>query len=212
MPHINAKYVLWLYFEGNDLDGLSEELNIKTFKKYLDDDNFSQNLFFRQKEINEKNNELMQDVHARWEKNQNFVNVDDDKEFVKFIKLYNLRKIIFSPYSFLQEQKANSIKEFEEILKKSKNFTNENDAELIFVYLPSFNRYKQFFYDNHYSKVLQIINKHQIPIIDVHEKLFQNHKDPLSLFPFKQRGHYNVEGFKLVSETIYNEIDKINSN
>ncbi len=46
LPHINTKYVLWLYFEGNDLDGLSKELQIETFKKYLDDENYSQNLFF----------------------------------------------------------------------------------------------------------------------------------------------------------------------
>ncbi len=165
--------------------------------------------FFRQDQINIKNKELMNEVHKTWKKSQNFGNVDDDKEIFKFIKLYNLRKIIFSPYDFLQEQKGESIDVFEEILKKSKDFSYKHGAELIFVYLPSFNRYKQLFYDNSYSKVLNIIKKNQIPIIDVHDKLFRVHKDPLSLFPFKQRGHYNVEGFRLVSETIFDEIQKI---
>ena len=41
-----------------------------------------------------------------------------------------------------------------------------------------------------------------IPLIDIHEKAFKSHDDPLSLFPFRENGHYNKYGYKLVAETI----------
>ena len=48
-----------------------------------------------------------------------------------------------------------------------------------------------------------------IPLIDIHKKLFEKHNDPLSLFPFRKHGHYNELGYQLVSETIFNQIKEL---
>ena len=42
--------IFWLYYEGNDLKNLKSEYQNETLKKYLDDD-FSQKLVSKQKEI-----------------------------------------------------------------------------------------------------------------------------------------------------------------
>ena len=44
---------MWLYFERNDLDDLKSEKSNLTFMKYLNE-GFSQELYSKQKEIDEK--------------------------------------------------------------------------------------------------------------------------------------------------------------
>jgi len=54
--------------------------------------------------------------------------------------------------------------------------------------------------------VLELVNKINIPIIDMHKEVFDKHKDPLSLFPFREFGHYNAEEYNLVAEAISNRL------
>ena len=50
----NTKNVIWLYYEDNDLEDLEYELSIDLLKKYILEDNFSQNLITKQNEIDEQ--------------------------------------------------------------------------------------------------------------------------------------------------------------
>ena len=53
-------------------------------------------------------------------------------------------------------------------------------------------------------KVIQgLLEDLEIPFIDLNEELFQKHKDPLSLYPFRLYGHFNELGYKTVSEIIF---------
>jgi len=36
--------------------------------------------------------------------------------------------------------------------------------------------------------------------------VFEKENNPLNLFPFKLYGHYTVEGYKKIAETIYDNI------
>ena len=90
----------------------------------------------------------------------------------------------------------------------TKKLTNENNSELYFVYLPSYSRYKTKNSDTNYKQVIKIVNDLDIPIIDIHKKVFKRIEDPLSLFPFKLYGHYNVEGYRRVAETIFEYTQK----
>ena len=78
----NTKIVLWFYFENNDLEDLNNELKSSILQKYLKDLNYSQNLKFKQDQINEK---VYQKI-----KNQNDLSFD----IVKFIKIYSTRLAI----------------------------------------------------------------------------------------------------------------------
>ena len=61
-------------------------------------------------------------------------------------------------------------------------------------------------YNNHknnYLKIKKIVNKLEIPFIDINREVFKKEKDPLELFPFAiSFGHYTVEGYKKVAENI----------
>ena len=73
---------------------------------------------------------------------------------------------------------------------------------MYFVYLPDFDRYLTG--DEHPNRdfVMQTVTELDIPIIDIHEEVFDSHPDALSLFPFRVLNHYNAEGYKLVAEAI----------
>tara|TARA_Y100000768_G_C23553898_1_gene485004 strand:- start:249 stop:443 length:195 start_codon:yes stop_codon:yes gene_type:complete len=46
------------------------------------------------------------------------------------------------------------------------------------------------------------VSKLNIPIINIHKEVFENHLGLLSLFPFRLNSYYNAEGYKLVYEAI----------
>ena len=73
---------------------------------------------------------------------------------------------------------------------------------MYFIYLPSFARYVTGKEDLNHDFVMQTVRELDIPIIDVHSEVFDPHPDPLHLFPFRMMGHYNSEGYKLISEVI----------
>ena len=57
-----------------------------------------------------------------------------------------------------------------------------------------------------YKAVINIVNKLNIPIIDIHKDLLENYADPLSLFPFRTNAHYNELGYRLISEAMVKRI------
>ena len=188
----NVKKVFWLHFEGNDIENLKNELYKKILLNYLNDLNFSQNLKFKQEEINNIHIDLI-DLEEKKLKSSFFNNS------LNFIKIYNLRMSLKrKDYKKLQPQT-----EFNEILELTKKLTNENNSKLYFVYLPEFDRYKPNYDPTNYNLIKNMVNELNIPFIDVHMEVFEKQDNPFKLFPFEQEGHYNIEGYKKISESIY---------
>jgi hypothetical protein len=214
---IKPEIVLWFYFDENDLVNLDKEKTSQILVNYLKT-NFNQNLMNRQDEIDQKVSQFTKKEYQR----QNFI------ELSKNLRLYNLRALLKFDYNdrnslgsdensiFLDESfEQHDTVLFEEILLAADRHVSRLGAELYFVYLPSYFRYKwshnrhdEF---NQYSEVLSIIDKLNIPIIDVHKTVFKNHKDPLSLFPLRLNGHYNSEGYKEIAKTIIAEVESRNN-
>ena len=43
-------------------------------------------------------------------------------------------------------------------------------------------------------------------LIDIHNEVFKKEENPLKLFPFKLPGHYTIEGYRKIAESIFNNI------
>ena len=183
----NTKNVLWLYYGKNDTADLERELNSEILKKYLRDQNFTQNLKEKQNQIDEK---LKSNIKER-EKKSIYIKSD-------FLRLKHVRILIESRYTkpLLQTQ-------FKEILKLTKELSHQNNSNFYFFYLPGYARYKTNYVDNDYQKVKYIVEELAIPFIDIHKEVFEKEKNPLKFFPFEMSGHYNVEGYRKVAEAIY---------
>jgi len=188
----NVKKVLWIYFEGNDLENLERENDENILINYLNDLNFTQNLKLRQNEINNMTINLIESAREK----ERHLFYDD---FIKFVKIYKLRNLILSALSPTIRPQP----EFKKILELTQELTIKNNSTLYFVYLPEFYRYKIKYDNTNYDLVKNIVNELNIPFIDIHKEVFEKEENPLKLFPFELNGHYNVEGYRKVAENIY---------
>jgi hypothetical protein len=211
----NVKKVLWIYYES-DLYGLEKELKYKTLMNYLNDLTFTQNLKTRQNEINDLTIKRIDELieykylryHFKWE------------EFIKFFNTRNLILKTLVPAQVLATDLAPEVSpdkviplmlmEFKKILKLTKDLTNKNNSKLYFVYLPTYSQFNEKYkfihlYDSPEIKesVKDIVNELKIPFIDIAKEVFEKEQNPLKLFPFELHAHYNIEGYKKVSEVIY---------
>ena len=193
IPNVNN--ILWIYFEGNDLNDLQNELGSDLLKKYLENFDFSQNLKNRQKEID---NFAIETISQIKEKNINF-------NIIKFLKIANVRRDITN-YFVKEKKRPLPISEFRKILLLTKKLAEKNSSNLYFVYLPEYARYKSNYDNSNYVMIKNIINDLDIPFIDIHKKVFQKEENPLNLFPFEMFGHFSEEGYKKITEVIYKHV------
>ena len=109
-----------------------------------------------------------------------------------------------------------TIKIFKKIIISSKNLVKQNNAKFYFIYIPTFERYdnKTKIINNYknYVDIIRIIKNLNLPIIDLHKELLVNYKDPLSLYPFRNHGHFTELGYDLVSQTIVEKIYQLENN
>ncbi len=203
----NTKNVLWLYFEGNDLNDLESELNNEILLKYFSDINFSQNLKKKQKIIDLLNNEIIFKSIELEDRiiDQATRNAKLKNKLLKFIRLNETKKI-FSLQTIRHKNKELPVKEFKNIIKNAKKYVETNNSTLHFVYLPQFERYNNKVLNSNYNQIKQIVEELNINFIDIHKGVFLKQKDPLELFPFKMWGHYNENGYKKVSNHIYENL------
>ena len=200
----NVKKILWMYFEDNDLNELKKEFNDEILHNYFNDLNFSQNLRSKQKEIDTMINRTMEkEIYKQGEVEKNLYSKNFKNKLIKLIKIYNTRGVIFKRYKIKSQPKAH--KEFKMLLRLVKDLAVKNNSKLYFVYLPEYNRYLNNYDNSSYHSVKKIITDLEIPFIDIDQEVFKKEQNPLKLFPFKLNGHYNIAGYKKVSEVIYNK-------
>jgi hypothetical protein len=217
------KNVIWIYFEGNDLirnGDLHKEKSSQLLMKYLQSD-FSQNLVNSQSEIDN----ILGDFFASKVKMQEALMLKDTpmmKEGLGYIFIEELLSItkslrlpkIRSYIAFDKKNVNNDTLEitplFLEILSKAKSIVSSWGGQIYFVYLPQIDRYidsdlAHGQYKNR-DKVISSMKDLNIPVIDIHEEVFQKHRDPLSFFPYRVAGHYNALGYAEVAEAIVDGI------
>ncbi len=202
----DVKKVLWIYYEGNDLWNFKNEKNNNILVNYLKNLNFTQNLKNKQKEIDNLAKKKISEIKIAFKKEEK--NIFNNS--VIFLRLDKIRTLLNNSLPknqqqyFLNQKLSNfEINEIKEVFKLSKDLVEKNNSELYFVYLPQYSRYKINYDNKNYKLVKNIINELQIPFIDIHKEVFENEKNPLKLFPFEKSGHYNIEGYRKVSETIF---------
>ena len=233
IKYLKPKRVVWLYYE-NDLHDLDIESNSEFLIQYINNKNFSQNLINRQEEIDESlkqllrkrtDNEYIENSHTQHPalRISKLLNI-------RILVTSFIQKQIGNKIKL--EEESIKIDEFDylnyyNIIKKASNIIKSWGGELFILYLPSYINY----YNNKETKLTndQIIlekknsslsqkllldkindNKNElhsldIKFINIKKLVFDKHEDPLSLFPLRLFGHYNEEGYKLISEEIIKE-------
>ncbi len=136
---LKPKTVLWFYFEGNDLFDIERDKNKTILREYLDD-NFSQSLFHRHKEIDSF---LVSFVEKRKPTDPPFMRTP----FMRVARLINLRERFSAPSPSSPPTASpppfygDVLPVLEKILKKANELVSSYGGKLYFVYLPMVERY-----------------------------------------------------------------------
>jgi hypothetical protein len=214
--HLKPKLVLWFYSEANSLTELQYEKQSRTAMSYLGDD-FTQSLLERQSDIDhaltgdiDRQTALEISKQARTQdKSGEVVN-----KIAAFIKLSALREKLGMVYG-KPSRELETLSEVElsklevdlnllrNILSEAKLRVEASGGRLYIVYLPCWERYAKHpaIGVKARREILALVSALGIPLIDAYSA-FEGHDDPLSLFPFRGRGHYNQEGHRVVAETV----------
>ena len=208
--------VLWIYFEGNDLiSDLKLEKTNSLLMQYMEDE-FSQNLINRQKEIDnslEKYIEIARAQHSEEEEaHVTQLEINAQRYKTGWIRLSRVRKVLGFDVVDVDVEVDIDYPLFAKILTKAKGEVEAWEGELYFIYLPEYGRYnnKTISHDKFRKKteVIDLVKQLDIPVIDIHQEVFANHSDPLSLFPFRLSGHYNADGYSEVAKAIVTGVNK----
>ena len=194
---VRPKKVFWVYYEGNDLImELPYEKGVPLLMQYLER-GFSQHLIHRQKEIDDGLIEFIEEAEIMWKTNA-------FNQKTRWFRLFAVRGLLSFDFSgYTVEPVVDPL--FGGILTKAKDRTEAWGGKFYFVYLPEFSRYQTNVDHNLFRKraeVIDLVEGLNIPVIDIHQEVFSNHADPLSLFPLRRNGHYNSDGYSEVAEEI----------
>jgi len=195
-----TNHIVWIYFEGNDLDDLQIELQSKLLNKYITNLNYSQKLKNNQMLIDLVSNQLL--VNEKKYYIKNFIKLGNFVNFIKQHILSNNNKI----YQKIDEKK--NINDFIDIIKLANKFAKNNNSKFYFVYLPDTRRLIQKYSNKNYDSIKYEINRLGIPFLDINKEVVEKEKNPLILFPFEIINHYNSYGYNKVANSIYKMIYK----
>ena len=192
--------IFWLFFEGNDISELAIEKKSKRLIKYLYSDE-NMGLSKKQSYVDEMLLKYIDDSIVK----------NDLNSFMKrrkFLRLYNIRnllnKFFFQNFNF--DYTIDSM--FFSVLNEANRYAKTNKSEIIFVYLPSFERYSTPSIDRDYYKkgIINKVKELGINVIDIDNLVFNKSDDPLSFFPLRANVHYTSNAYSKIASKILESI------
>jgi hypothetical protein len=196
---LKPKFVLWFFWEGNDMSDLNTERNSPLLRRYLESD-FSQSFAQRQRDIDDTLASYIELEYATVPGKGIINTIRNAGHFLRgLFTLSDLRQQIGLVW------RTSSNLDFDvlhRVLKEARQLVEAWGGKLFFVYLPEHWRYANPSYGDYlHNRVVLLVEDLDIPLIDVH-RAFQVQPDPLALFPFRRMGHYNEAGHKIVADTV----------
>ena len=212
LEKFNPNYVVYLYFEGNDLKDLEWEENTY-LRNYLKKD-FRFDYLEKLNDIKFflENFEIDRNLTIRKLSKFDKEEIRTKKDYLETLKdileISNIKGILRS--SLIKNEDNIDINLFFQIIETMNKDVKEKNSELIFVYLPSWSRYftkfnEDKFLFNKKNEIINFVKNNDITFIDFETQL-NDSKNIKSYFPLGYIGHYNSNGYKKISDLIREKI------
>jgi len=203
---LKPRFVVYFYYEGNDLGDLNKEKRTPLLMRYLGDESWSQDLYAQRNAINT----MLLDFGEK-QIRKYYV----EKPLARLRQIFtlsNLRaRIGLDLGTKVRESRRlqPDLALFETILERFREEVKACGGTFIVAYLPAWKRYKNpATYNVYRREVLNILKTNGIPVVDLHP-VFQKQADVFSLFHFGLNGHYNQTGAKLVADEVRKKLELI---
>lgn len=217
---LEPEVVLWMFFEGNDLLDLNRERNDPILQRYLDPA-FRQDLAAHQPWLDQALKARIIQLREEEEAKDEEFAVDALRRHrgrytmtvSGLLTLRRLRRLLFEGLRGVGNREAPEYPSelMRSILTSAREDVESWGGELVFVYLPDWNRFGRpasaFPFRD---EVLQDVEAVGLQVIDM-VPVFTAHEEPTEWFPFGLSAHYNEEGYRRVGETIVRELQPLMS-
>ena len=198
----------WMYYEGNELEDLARDRRDPILVRYLDRA-YSQRLAERQAAVNR----LVRDmVEARLQER-----LEGRALVLPNLRLlaWNARQNLRFPQHAIAEPHGHQPRESNlallvRILATARDEVAAKGGQLVFVYLPEYYRYagpRLSAGAAQREAVLDAVRALDLPLVDVHAAM-SAYADPVQLFPFGLKGHYNAAGARLAANAILQFVEQ----
>lgn len=195
-----ARHLIWLYYEGNDLEDLERDKKDTLLMRYLEP-GYSQNILAHRQEINQALTDFVEKKMTKQLESRPIV-------------LPHLRNALW-----ILRHKGNEVQNAQQefdlpllrrVLAQAKADTDALGGRMMFVYLPEYQRFADVTRISsgaaHKQAVLDMARSLGLNVIDI-EPAMRLTPDPLALFPYRLHGHYNAQGYALVADEILRHIE-----
>lgn len=194
--------VIWLFYGGNDLDEISAEANHPILRRYIEPV-FMQNLALEAELINSAHVDFINEELQSSRPSLNWAKIQDSFTISYLRQGFPVRRTDREPIEPTSNRTFSLLEKIASLIKVEAAVLG---ADVLFVYLPSFNYITG---DNRYATreahekdiVLEIMATTGIDTLDV-ERLLRASPDPLSWFPLRISGHYNATGYEAIADAI----------
>ncbi|MBM09350.1 MAG: hypothetical protein CMF69_07210 [Magnetovibrio sp.] len=217
-----AKTIMWLYFEGNDLYELEHEKKNSRLQLYLNKSSFRQNNWKHQKALN---NFLINYAEKKISAQKKLIELKSFHErpsqrFIGFLMLRPLRNLIGLRASHTPQEAENvdrkpfnignaDFSTFTRVLKRARDDVHGQGAKFIFIYLPDhLTRGSKPAQIHAYKKIVKIVERLKIPLLDMRAAFSVRNDLPL-LFSC-ENCHYSSHGYAVVARAIEKFVSAIN--
>ncbi len=215
--NFKPKNIIFLYFEGNDLDELNYEKTDVTLMKYLND-KFNQDYINRYDEIKSFLTEAeKQTEKIIYAKSKNPVEIKKKEKLDIFkahlkdiLEINNLRNIF--KYKILNKQEEiYDLDLLYNIVEKMKNDSKKWEGKYVFVYVPTWSRYftKYTKYDAKIDlkdEIIKNLKLRKIRTLDLTD-FFDKAENIKEYYPLGYLGHYNSKGYNKIAEIIEKNLE-----
>jgi hypothetical protein len=230
-PLTKSNKIIWVYYEGNDLLDLYNEKKNEILLNYFDS-NFIQALHDKQNLLDKKILEIIDEEYKEYQNTRiiSLLLLRNIRNTIKDFFKNNKKKLINAkfyrnkniPFVYQKLVNVNSetpyldnVRLYEKILKEVWKFSQTNNIDNYFVYLPSVARFNGEFIDSDTlfgrNEILKLVKKYDFDLIDTYDEYFKNQTEPLKYYPYNgKRRHFNSKGYEVISNIISDRIYKKN--
>lgn len=212
---LRPRNVLWIYFEGNDAEDLSIELNDPILRRYFNDRSYSQELTSRADKINsalsqEVDEQFRREVaqeHASWWRSA-AEKVWSERGL--WLRLWRVRSLLglvdlkreWPLHRFDPRVTDHEAREaFSKILSEAQERVSAWNGKLTFVYVPAFRNFSHEIEHPWRRWVIETVASKNIPLLDLYDEIAYR-PDPKALYALHHDGHFNEVGSAIVADAI----------
>lgn len=190
-PPVSPRVVIWLFYAGNDLRNLREEIAREHLRRYLAP-GYSQGLARRQSEIDRYLASFVEQARGRRAALQ-------PSTLHEIVTLAPLRHRL----GLTRGGQEDMLDLFAEVAERIRAEADALGARLCFVYLPTYTNFLGSDYGDR-DQVLEVVRALGVPVLDFTATLRAT-GDPLAFYPFRLHGHFNAKGYRLLAERLAEE-------